>query len=415
MRALPSVLLAAAVALGATIGSEDTLVPIGPAVDDVTAGAEVSPGSLAPALARDPLPVVGFASLRDRRSRSVTLEPVRPMLRGRVVDEDGQPLCGATVSLAASFQQTTSNSDGGFELAVPDRETWLVRAVKTGYALAELPVRARDRAHALASVCVTLVREASIRGRVSGAGPQAPRIWVERAQHPLFGLRGPSVSADADPGMTTFCFIGLAPGTCRVCAIAPAMALRVSARIRLRAGTEVCGLDLRLVPESVVCGEVRWTDGRFVGRGRVRLVCRAAPDGTGGFVQTWTRPSDTGEFRFAGLPDGDYEVSFASRMSLCASMQVFAVRRGEIRRVTIPVRRGAILEGIVRDESGRPVGGRVVVLRGDDGNRRTRSDDAGCYRFVGLPPGDYVIGSLPVSIVGGVKRYQDLLVARDVR
>ena len=76
--------------------------------------------------------------------------------------------------------------------------------------------------------------------------------------------------------------------------------------------------------------------------------------------------------------------------------------------------RGAVITGAVRDTQGEPQPGVIVrVLRfvTKDGHGQLErppgiledavTDDEGTYRVYGLPPGDYVVGSIRFSDSGG--------------
>jgi hypothetical protein len=54
-------------------------------------------------------------------------------LRGTVTDTTGKPIADATVSVADAYWQTTTRSDGSFELGLPPK-TWLIRFRRIGFA-----------------------------------------------------------------------------------------------------------------------------------------------------------------------------------------------------------------------------------------------------------------------------------------
>jgi uncharacterized protein (DUF2141 family) len=128
---------------------------------------------------------------------------------------------------------------------------------------------------------------------------------------------------------------------------------------------------------------------------------------------------DEGRFAIGNLPAGRFTLSASKAAHLTAS---YGARRpgrpgtpillaeGEQVDVIVPMARGAVVEGTIRDETGRPMPGVVVYaldprkpeMLGFSTSPRadmTTTDDRGMYRIFGLPPGEYVIAAA-LSVVG---------------
>ena len=130
---------------------------------------------------------------------------------------------------------------------------------------------------------------------------------------------------------------------------------------------------------------------------------------------------DDGKFTFSDLPPGRYSLVvekpgyvktfYGSKRPGGTPATPIAVLAGQpAPRIIIPVPRGAVIAGAVRDQYGTPVSGAQVTVKQAvivNGRRRmsdvpnlrapiVNTDDQGRYRIYGLPPGEYaVFCSLP--------------------
>ena len=144
--------------------------------------------------------------------------------------------------------------------------------------------------------------------------------------------------------------------------------------------------------------------------------------------QRTTTTDDQGKFVFEQLPDGNATV-FATKAGYVRTyfgtrrpgstigVPVALVRDQVTPPITIRMPRGAVIAGVVIDESGRPVpsvpvrlqratiwpgGSRSLSLVGGAVPMVSTTDDRGMYRLFGLPAGDYVVSiqPRPVNILG---------------
>jgi len=163
-------------------------------------------------------------------------------------------------------------------------------------------------------------------------------------------------------------------------------------------------------------------------RGPIR---RAAVQLTGGIADRQVAVTDDdGRFEFEQLPAGRYTL-VVSKPAYASSY--YGARRlhrppgtpvvladGERRtNVVIPLVRGAVVAGTVRNAGGQPIAdARVMVLeyRTTNGRRglvpalgsSAQTDDRGEYRLYGLPPGTYVVGAtLPSSAQSAARPTSD--------
>jgi uncharacterized protein (DUF2141 family) len=124
-----------------------------------------------------------------------------------------------------------------------------------------------------------------------------------------------------------------------------------------------------------------------------------------------TITDDRGEFVFDSLPEGRYTVTAVKPAYLETAYGAkrpgrtgvaISIAAGERQRITIPLARGAVITGTVRDERGTPVPGAAVFAlhvgladpaSGADVTASTVTDDRGIYRLYGLSPGDYLVAA----------------------
>ena len=129
---------------------------------------------------------------------------------------------------------------------------------------------------------------------------------------------------------------------------------------------------------------------------------------------------DAGRFVFVNLDAGRYTVTATKPAYLSSAHGAtrpgrpgtpIAVAAGQAVEIRLPLARGAVITGAVRDLSGLPVSGiQVTVSRASDinapsGLRFTSdfliTDDRGIYRAYGLAPGEYVVSAVPRTPLSG--------------
>ena len=85
--------------------------------------------------------VVGGGSLMVTPAKAAIAQAQNMKVQGQVVDQDGQPLIGATVRLKGAQTGTVTDFEGKFTLDVPQNATLLVSYI--GYKDREFAVRGR--------------------------------------------------------------------------------------------------------------------------------------------------------------------------------------------------------------------------------------------------------------------------------
>jgi hypothetical protein len=327
-------------------------------------------------------------------------------LRGRVVDEAGTPVAGATIEVSAgagdddSPRQTdpgrfgaahptlaelrgegiTTGADGAFTVALPEGR-WAIATSHPAHATALSPTIVSDGR--TSPLDLTLVMED---GRaVSG-------VVVDRAEQPVAGAEveirwsfGSRVErrVRAD-GTGRFALRGLPPGKLALVAIARGASgtpVHVDLSDAAPAGDVVLVLD----NDATITGTVRDPSGRAVRDAQVFYVETARSERALHVHPAVVTAGDDGRFTIAGVaPDQGYALTAQRQQDGDGRMRTGGVvaRAGE--DVTIVVEDdGAVVGRVVL--AGRPASRATVELRGVTAPQKVGAD--GRFRIARVPPG----------------------------
>lgn len=263
-------------------------------------------------------------------------EPPNGSIRGTVVNENGQPMAGASVmarlnSLTSSMRSVTTDNEGNFQVANLDRGLYSVSASSPAHVMRpggrdEPPpfYRIGD------TVRLELVRGGIITGTVTNATNDpviavrvvALRVRDEEGQ-PVKGMQGALVGGSTDD-RGIYRVFGLLPGTYVVMAggssgfspfqlnpyemdvptYAPSSTRDNALEVSVRSGEE-SNVDIRYrgEPGRVVSGTVKGA----VGPTFSNITMTPANIGTGNFASAVQPPGARG-FAFNGVADGAYEL-----------------------------------------------------------------------------------------------------------
>jgi large repetitive protein len=338
---------------------------------------------------------------------------------GRVRRPDGTtPAAGALVRLtgAVTTRWVEAGADGSFTIpgAPPGPATVEADAGEAGYlerpgVLAPLP--------AGKSLDLVLRPPSALAGRTVDATSTRP---VARVRITLHGTGREQVARSGPDG--SYAFPGLPPGSWQVRADEPRYVAWVRAGVPVRSG-ETRTLEIPLVLGATLSGRVvdeasrpvAAAVGSLAPSGPVspqRLLRRlrateppafkTRPDGS--FVATRLSP---GEGQILTVSHPDFERATLGGLSLAAG----AVKTG----VTVVLRQGAVVAGVVKDGQGLPIAGAKAELRasfpfaggrgargpiralatpsgGSGGDRRSAaSGKDGAFAIRGVAPGEYVL------------------------
>jgi protocatechuate 3,4-dioxygenase beta subunit len=292
---------------------------------------------------------------------SVVLLP-EVLLGGRVLDEGGEPLAGATVLARLDADaDANSDADAAFETRSGDDGAFLVHGLPGERVVLEVrsdgfeaSVRAFDLERgAVRTAVVVLRRSGTLVGQVrrpDGAGAAEAEVVLAGS-----GVWPPRrILADEDG---RFRWTGLPSGIYEVRArkgslvAAPVVGVTVGPErpttidLRLVAGTVLEGVVLDVRTEAPIEGAVI-----SVAEEALSLDVRA------------TLTDDQGRFRVEGLLPGAQRLTVQATGYVRFGPEPVATGGEPIR---VPLVRAATLEGIVVDERDRPVAGAVVEVLGD--------------------------------------------------
>ena len=296
-------------------------------------------------------------------------------IRGRVVDERGAAIAGATVTDSSEYRGSApTGSDGAFELVgvTPD-EYYLVGRSADAAAVANTRVRVVDRD--VTGVVVTMAHGATLSGRVEPAGAATLHLIqldrVAPAGQP--GVLASFVSGTADD-TGAFSIPHVLPGAFRVEAEG-ADGARGALEVHV-GSADRGGLVISLDAHATIRGRVVDTAGAPVA-GRLVFADHLRWD-------TTTGPN--GAFVFAGLDAGTYDLTALvdgfEGSSSQATVVLAAGGEGSADLV-VPARDGAI-HGRVVDGDDRPVPGALVHATDQslrDLSQWLVADDAGAFEL----------------------------------
>ena len=370
------------------------------------AGGLFAPAAVRPAATRAP------STASSSSATELTTAPppaAAPVLRGRILDADGNPVNGATVRVVtpaaplAVYADTRSDAQGGFAFA----------HVETGSGERAPRVRAeadRDPEGAVTSAVFTVTEgdtkeitlvlaPAVVRGTVVDAEEHA----VGGAVLTLEGLPWSIPSAQsAEDG--TFKWGAIPDGATSVFCVARGYrAVRVG--LPAREGTADVVVHVRLGAASPIDGDVQDPDGKPLVAQVV--ACEGQPS------EAKVESGQDGSFQ---LPASTIGCTAVARHYDFGSNDPVTLFEGK--HATLQMKAGGVIEGVVVDETGAPVTSYTIGVesyageqRGGGGRGHKVDDPAGAFRFDKLAPGSYTLTagapprpptrSDPVSVAAG--------------
>ena len=138
------------------------------------------------------LPAIGYASVSDAAAPRHAAAPASASVKGQIVDDQGEPVMGATVMVKGTSIGTSSDLDGAFSLSVPEGRKITLSVSYIGMKPAEYTVKPGE------NVTITLQPDANVLDEVIVSGFQTisrerstgSAIVINKEKMPpaLFGL-----------------------------------------------------------------------------------------------------------------------------------------------------------------------------------------------------------------------------------
>lgn len=365
-------------------------------------------------------------------------------ITGRVVDERGQPIPNAMVSVRAfgsvvEGQSATTDREGAFQVTGLARASYMVTAAVPAYT-----VPPRDPSITPAptyrvgdSVTITLIKGGVVTGTVTKSndepvigvnvrvqlirdmtgrrlpnGMNVERTTDDRGVYRVYGLpTGTYVVMAGGPG--SYSAFGLNPFDRDVPTYAPASTRDTAEDISVRAGEETTGIDIRYrgEPGRIISGEVNTGESNT----GFNVTLTAAGDGVAPWATSAYQDHGSRGFTFSGLADGDYylvAMSYSQTDRGLSTPKRIKVRGADITGIELVPRPFSSVTGrVVFEESkapectdkGRPLFNETVVSAWHNDNQAAKEmppfvwsmgvpvtpDAEGNFTLKNLAPGEY--------------------------
>lgn len=313
--------------------------------------------------------------------------PAGQEVTGRVVDERGTPVAGATVRLRSASRfdfrayRARSRDDGGFRLAPVADGSYVLGAGARGYPDATRPESVAVAGEAVAGLEVVLARGADLVGKVVGLKPEELwRVEVEAGN-------GGGESRPAELDLTGhYALRGLALGSWQVRAKLRGGERQARARVELRQAGEVVQRDLVFDERLRLSGLVLFADQPF---GGARVSLRAEHLSVERAVTT----DHTGRFRFEDLEPDTYRVGVRHRERPVVHNSLVSLAAD--REILIDLRAVTVAGVVVDAATAAALPGAVVSLEPPPGPETAEfviasgTDERGAFLLPLVPPGSY--------------------------
>ncbi|MGB9742784.1 MAG: MSCRAMM family protein [bacterium] len=164
----------------------------------------------------------------------------------------------------------------------------------------------------------------------------------------------------------------------------------------VQAGQITTNIDLRLRPIEPRTGAIA---GRVIDKITSQPIRNAVVIIHNQNFRKRTKTGPDGYYLCRGLRPGTYRVSVKARYYLPATYpDPVMVNERQVTEdinfaLTPKPRKGGIAGQVVNAETGYPIAGVLITVRGEDCQQTARTDGHGCYRILGLNPGNYEVSA----------------------
>ncbi|HEX3128346.1 MAG TPA: carboxypeptidase regulatory-like domain-containing protein [Thermoanaerobaculia bacterium] len=306
-------------------------------------------------------------------------------VRGRVVDDGGAPVPGASVSLREGWRswdlpRGTSGADGSFTLTGVADGNYHLSAQKEGYAIDPDGEDVTVAGSSVGGLEVKLSRGGTVTGQLLGLDfTDLSQVQISSDSMSWRGGGG-TVRPDG-----TYRIENLAPGKRRIIASLRDGSRQAEGQVEIEPGVSETRLDLDF-------GQGAMLTGRVLRNGEPLSSAMVSLNGPG--ANRWGQTDHEGRFRFEALPDGRYELAVSTGGGTRHEENVDMA--GDDRDLLIDLRAVAV-SGRVTDAADRsPIAGASVVLLPREGGAgeagrffpvETSTDSRGAFRLADVAEG----------------------------
>jgi hypothetical protein len=304
--------------------------------------------------------------------------------------EDGRPIVGATVQLFqddGTGMAATTADDGSFQMTAIVPGSYQVTVTAPGRARTTLGPLTLTDTDQIQNATLTLA--AMIQGKVIAAsgGPATPTVNITaRRLDPVSSAIVDSFTTTAAFG-SEFTVSGLAAGTYQLAITATGYARQDLAPVSVAAGGIADLGPITLPVAATITGTV------ISDLADVSAASSLIGLFDGDTARAYVYADATGNFTLNDIQPGSYTLQLAHDKGFVEPLPVTVTAAQTLSGVTLELKAGRTLTGMVTDSgTGDPLGGASVLLITAQGPvAETSTDSAGSFEFVGLGPGTYQV------------------------
>ena len=319
------------------------------------------------------------------------------------VTDGTKPIAGAEVELRAILLWSAKTDANGVAMLRGVGSVWApLHVAAEGFAPAAQMVSWSGEPAEPKRISIVLERGASIAGRVldpEGKPVAEARVVATSASEPF-----PVVDPRRDGVLTgadgTFQIPAVSAGTWRLTASHAAHGPATSAPITVDGARAKTNVELKLEAGASIKGKVVDTNGKPVESAEVRVVARGHLEWR---ARRQALTGADGTFVVSALPRRAMDV-VASHETGASAIVAADLSEKTAAEVTLTLDLQGVIEGVVVDKAGQPVGDAQVIASpvwsgntGDQlawsvrGIQETVTDQGGAFRLTGMPTGDYKV------------------------
>jgi len=354
------------------------------------------------------------------RRVDATLDPSGLTIQGVVLGPSGRAVPKAEIT--ALFTDSKKNAHFSAETTTDDKDQFILPGLSEGDYTLNATARGffqkdYERASAgTADVEITMSPTGSVTGTINTAG-RAPRAYMVHIDSftPKVRVTGRNRTKSINGGpKNTFRIPDLLPGIYTFLVKADGFAQTVSEEVTVMPGETYNDLVIHLLKGGDIEGRIMDVKNDPISGVKILLKDRLYDPSlpfeeifvVGPEQEKKTLTDAEGRFKLRHVREGEYCLRIEAEGRANRILKEIQVAEGEsldLGRITLS--RGGNLKGIAYDEIGEPArGNKVSAVSTTAGNRKSvTTDDKGCFEFMNLAPGEYMVSMTPKDFWAALK------------